>query len=86
MRNVWLRRSLPLLVGFASVSATFAQQAITAAPVDPAIARAIAQIDPDKVYADIEKLVAPAAAPAKRPPFRIRTAPTAAANVARRIA
>lgn len=57
MRNVWLRRSLPLLVGFASVSATFAQQAITAAPVDPAIARAIAQIDPDKVYADIEKLV-----------------------------
>ncbi len=57
MRNRWLRRTLPLLAGFVAGSAASAQQAIPAAPVDPAIAKAIAQVDPDKVYADIEKLV-----------------------------
>ena len=57
MRNRWLRRTLPLLAGFVAGSAASAQQAITAAPVDPAIAKAITQIDPDKVYADVEKLV-----------------------------
>jgi len=50
-------RTLLLLAGVASVPSAFAQQAITAAPVDPAIAKAIASINPDNVYADIEKLV-----------------------------
>ena len=57
MRNRWLRPTLLLLAGVVAGSAASAQQAITAAPVDPAIAKAIAQIDPDKVYADVEKLV-----------------------------
>jgi hypothetical protein len=57
MRNRWFCRSLPLLASFFATSAAFAQQPVTPAPVDPAIAKAIAQIDPDKVYADIEKLV-----------------------------
>ncbi len=54
-------RTLLLLAGVVALhvqpAPADAQQAITAAPVDPAIARAIAQINPDNVYADIEKLV-----------------------------
>lgn len=61
MRNpsihVRLSRTLLLLSGLAIGSPVFAQQTITTAPVDPAIAKAIAQINPDNVYADIAKLV-----------------------------
>ena len=61
MRNPSLHVSLPrtllLLSGIATASPALAQQAITPAPVDPAIAKAIAQINPDNVYADIAKLV-----------------------------
>lgn len=56
MRNHFLPLTLSLLAGLATTSAC-AQQPITPAPVDPAIAKAIAQIDPDKIYADVEKLV-----------------------------
>jgi hypothetical protein len=44
---------------FAAASAAFAQpgQAITAAPVDPAIAAALKTISPAQIHADIEKLV-----------------------------
>ena len=52
-----LSRVLLLLSGLALGSTAFAQQAIATAPVDPAIAKAIAPIDPEKVYADIAKLV-----------------------------
>jgi hypothetical protein len=57
MRNSAFRSSLLLLAGLVSSSYGFAQGPITPAPVDPAIARAIAQISPDMVHADIEKLV-----------------------------
>jgi len=57
MTNRSLYRTLLLLAGVAAGSNAVAQQAITAAPVDPAIAKAIASINPDNVYADIEKLV-----------------------------
>ena len=54
-------RTLLLLAGVVALplqpAPAAAQQAITAAPADPAIAKAIAQINPDNVYADIEKLV-----------------------------
>jgi hypothetical protein len=50
-------RTFLLLAGVVAVSPAVAQQPITAAPVDPVIAKAIAQINPDNVYADIEKLV-----------------------------
>ena len=52
-----LRRSLLLIAGFTLGSGAFAQGPVAAAPVDPAIAKAIAQVSPDMVYADIEKLV-----------------------------
>lgn len=53
-----LSRTLLLLSGLAVGSTALAQQAISPAPVDPAIAKAIAQIDPENVYADVAKLVA----------------------------
>jgi hypothetical protein len=53
MRN----RHLPALLLFAAGSCAVAQGPIPVAPADPAIAKAIAQISPDLVYADIEKLV-----------------------------
>ena len=55
--HVSLSRTLLLLSGLAIGSTAAAQQAITTAPVDPAIARAIAQISPDNVYSDVAKLV-----------------------------
>jgi len=54
--NVRLSRTL-LLSGLAIGSTAIAQQAVTTSPVDPAIAKSIAQISPDNVYADIAKLV-----------------------------
>ena len=42
---------------FSAGTFALAQNAIPVAPVDPAIARAIAQISPDKVHDDIAKLV-----------------------------
>ena len=57
MRNRSLQLTLSLLAGFAGGSSLMAQQAITPAPIDPAIARAIAGIDPDKIYGDVAKLV-----------------------------
>lgn len=55
--NVRLSCTLLLLSGLAIGSTAVAQQAVATAPVDPAIAKAIAQISPDNVYADIAKLV-----------------------------
>jgi len=55
--NVRLSRTLLLLSGLAIGSTAIAQQAVTTSPVDPAIAKSIAQISPDNVYADIAKLV-----------------------------
>src|ERR1700722_16428329 len=57
MRNRSMYRTLLMLAGLTSSSCAFAQQAIPVAPVAPAIAKAIAQINPDDVYADIDKLV-----------------------------
>jgi len=57
MRNHFIYRTLLLLSGLAAGSTALAQQAIPVAPVDPAIAKAIAQINPDNAYADVAKLV-----------------------------
>jgi hypothetical protein len=51
------RPTLLLLAGMAPATFAVAQGPVTPAPVDPAIAKAIGSISPDKVYADIEKLV-----------------------------
>jgi hypothetical protein len=57
MSNPFLPRTLRLFAALSLACAACAQGPIAPAPVDPAIAKAIAQIDPDKAYADVEKLV-----------------------------
>jgi hypothetical protein len=56
MTNKVHTASVLLLAAFA-IAAAPAQQTLLAAPPDPAIAQALAQISPDKVHDDIAKLV-----------------------------
>ena len=50
-------RAAALLAALAGVTAASAQQPIAPAPIDPAVAAALAQVSPDRIQADIAKLV-----------------------------